>query len=135
MIKITFSFGHNINKSTQRVYNTFEKRSSTISLHPTPPPHLFLRSYSFSCKLSFLFIREKERILPCLISSCIGVYSRPVPPLSTLPSPFPLPPFSFPSVSYVLSEFGGTFFTANVRRAFHVEVATNVTKRRYITYM
>ena len=96
------------NKSTQRVYNPFEKRSNTISLHPHPP-HLFLPSSSFSYKLSFLSIREKERILPCLIAPCIGVYSRPVHPLSTLPSHFTLPPFSFPSVSYVVSEFGGNF--------------------------
>ena len=50
-------------------------------------------------------------------------------PITFLP-----PPFSFPSVSYVLSEFGGNFFTANVglRRAFHVKVVTNVTTRRYM---
>ena len=48
-------------------------------------------------------------------------------PITFLP-----PPFSFPGVSYVLSEFGGNFFTANVGRAFHVKVVTNVTTRRYM---
>ena len=110
------------NKSTQRVYNTFEKRSNTISLHP----HLFLPSSSFSCKLSFLFNREKEGILPCLIASCIGVYSRPVHPLSTLPSHFSLPLLL--SVRFLCAiRIWREFFTANVRRAFHVKVATNVT--------
>ena len=53
----------------------------------------------------------------------------------TLPSPITfLPPlFSFPSVSYVRSEFGGNFFTANVRRAFHVKVVTNNNEALHVT--
>ena len=83
------------NKSTQRIYNTFEKGQ-------TPPPLLLFFLHNF---LSF-FIRKKERILPCLVA----LESTPFQfTLSSLPSHFS-PPFSFPSVSYVLSEFGRKFW-------------------------
>ena len=52
-------------ESPQKVYITFEKGQT-----PTPTPPLFL------AQLSLLFIWKKERILPCLIASCIGVYFR-----------------------------------------------------------
>ena len=54
------------------------------------PPPLFL------AQLSFLFIRKKERILPCLVASCIGVYYLPVHPLMG-PYPLSLPIFHLPS--------------------------------------
>ena len=74
-----------------------------------PPSHLFLPSSSFSCKLSFLFIREKERVLPCLIASCIWVYSRPVHPLSTLPSHFSHPPSPFRPFPMCYQNLAGIF--------------------------
>ena len=118
------------NKSTQRVYNTFEK-DQTLAPPPLPSPLSPILLFLLA-QLSFLFIRKWERILPCLVASCIGVYSLSVDPLSSLPSHFSLS-FSFPSVSYVLSACGGNFFSERtIRRAFHVKIATNVTTNRYM---
>ena len=110
-----------INKSTQRVHNTFEKRSSTFPLPPFSPPPLSLAQHTF------LFIRKKERILSCLVASCIGVYSLPVHPIL---SPFPFFTSLLLSVRFLCAiRIWREFLTASVRPAFHVNVATNVTKR------
>ena len=88
---------------TTRALREFIIPLKKIKHSPLPffsPPPLFL------AQLSFLLIRKKERILPCLVASCIGVQLLP----SSLPHPLSLPilspPFFFPSVSNVLSEFG-----------------------------
>ena len=114
------------NKSTQRVYNTFEKRSDTISLQPPPPlsfspPPLFLANF-----LSFSLGKKKEF---CLVLSHLALESTPVQF-----TPYPLsdhisPPTLLLSVRFLCAiRIWREFFTANVRRAFHVKVATNVTR-------
>ena len=104
---------YNTNKSTQRVYNTFEKGQ-------TLPSPLFL------AQLSFLLNRKKERILPCLVPSCIGVYSLPVHPRSLLPFFTSL----LLSVRFLcVFSIWREFLTVSVRRVFHVNVAINVTRR------
>ena len=66
---------YNTNKSTQRVYNTFEKGQ-------TLPSPLFL------AQLSFLLNRKKERILPGLIAACYELKSNAPSSLQFLtPSP------------------------------------------------
>ena len=118
------------NKSTQRVYNIFEKRSNTFSLPPPPPisfspPPLFLANF-----LSFSLGKKKEF---CLVLSHLVLESTPVQftpyPLShhISPSPFLL------SVRFLCAiRIWREFCTANVRRAFHVKVATNVTTRHHM---
>ena len=116
------------NKSTQRVYNTFEKRSNTISLQPPPPPPsisfspppLFLANFH-----SFSLGKRKEF---CLVLSHLAFESTPVQfttyPLCHHISPSPL----IHSVRFLCAiRIWREFLTANVRRAFHVKVATNVT--------
>ena len=56
-------YSHTLNKSTQRVYNTFEKGQTPPSHSPSFSPSLPLPLLT---QFSFLFIRKKKRILPGL---------------------------------------------------------------------
>ena len=110
------------NRSTQRVYNTFEK-SQTLTPPPSPlsPLHLF-----FLHNFLFFSLGKKERILPCLVASCIGVYSL-----------FSFFTFLLLSVRFLcVLSIWQEFLTVSVRQTFNVNVAINVTRRpmwRHVT--
>ena len=113
------------NKSTQRVYIPLKKvkHFSLLPPPPSPSPRSHLLLFFLHNFLSFSLGKKKEF---CLVLSHLALESTLLQ--SSLPSHF--------ITSLLLSvrfqcaiRIWREFMTASVRRAFHVNVATNVTRR------